>query len=93
MVRVSLYCHSPERRIGQGWKIDRRSMRRAMDLIMQCDDGRWFGPRTWEIYISLTDMNAGISADYHGLQWTDQQRKWFERHMKKLKQEEIGNVD
>lgn len=87
MVRYSLHCRGPEREIGQGWKFGGERLRRSLDLVMECSNGRWAGPRTWEVSISATDLDRAMGVDYYGLQWTDEQRKWFERHMKKLVRE------
>ena len=83
-VRFSLYCRSAEREVGQGWKLCRRQLPVAVDLLMRCINGRWRGERIWEAEVYAMDHGMGLQLDLTGLQWTNEQRKWFERHMKKL---------
>lgn len=83
-VRYSLYCSSPEREIGRGWKLKREQLPEASALLMRCISGRWRGQRVWEVEVYALDHGRGIQLDATGMAWTDEQRKWFERHMKKL---------
>ena len=89
-VRFSLYCSCPERDIGQGWKLHRRQLPIAVDLLMRCIHGRWRGDRLWEVEVYALDHSTGLQMDATGLQWTNEQRKWFERHMKKLTEGEAN---
>jgi hypothetical protein len=83
-VRFSLYCRGPDREIGQGWKLQRRQLPLAVALLMRCINGRWRGERLWEVVVYALDHSTGLQMDATGLQWTNEQRKWFERHMKKI---------
>lgn len=83
-VRFSLYCSSQEQDLGRGWKMRRQQLPDAMALLMRCINGRWKGPRLWEVKVYVLDHVRGAQMDATGLQWTNEQRKWFERHMKKL---------
>ena len=89
-VRFSLYCSSPEREIGRGWKLRREQFPEAVALLMRCIGGRWRGPLLWEVEIYAMDYGLGLQMDMTGLRWTDGQRKWFERHMKKLLESRVA---
>lgn len=89
-VRFSLYCSSPERDTGQGWKMARNTLPQAIALLLRCINGRWKGEPAWEISAYAMDYGTGLQVDFAGMRWTNEQRKWFERHMKKLTEEEAN---
>lgn len=83
-VRFSLYCSGPEQDTGRGWKMDRETLPAAVTLLLRCINGRWKGWPSWEISVYAQDYGTGLQMDFTGLRWTNEQRKWYERHMKKL---------
>lgn len=83
-VRFGLYCNGIEGQIGQGWKLNRAQLPAAVALLFECERGSWRGPRLWEVDVYAMEYATGLHLDVGGLRWTDVQRRWFERHMKKL---------
>lgn len=88
-IKFELHCTGADVAIGRGWKFRRGLLPEVTALLMRCINGRWKGKPVWEVYAWALDREAGFQADYTGMRWTNQQRKWFERHMKKLTE---GNV-
>lgn len=83
-VKLELHCRGDAENVGRGWKFDREKLPDAAALLMRCNTGKWRGKRHWEVMVLATDRRDGVQFTVTGVQWTNEQRKWFERHMKKL---------